>query len=179
MRKWCGLFIVATVLMGPSPALGQVGVAGEGRVGVTLPMGDLSDADAEAGLALGLELMLNFQRNVTAYVGFNRHGFSCDRDCGLGSGLRSTGFGAGIKYIFPSPADALVWGRGGVIAHQLSSDEVSGDRNLGFELGAGIDMPVGDRFYLVPHLGVLTHSLEGDARATYLNFGLGLHYHFN
>jgi hypothetical protein len=170
---------LALLLALPTLASAQVQVAGEGRIGVTFPTGDLSSDGAETGVALGAELMVNFQRNLTAYVSLNRHGFSCDRDCDAGRNPRSTGLGTGLKLILPGPPDAHWWVRGGLLAHQLSTDDGSGPRNLGFELGTGIDMPVAPRLHLVPHLGVLSHDAGGGTTVTYLNFGLGIHYHFN
>lgn len=173
------LVILGVLALGAGDAAGQVQFSVEPRVGVTFPTGDLSSAGAEAGLALGGELMMTFHRNLTAYVGLQRHQFSCDADCDLGRNPRSSGLGAGLKYIFPSPPDALIWGRAGFLAHQLSADNGAGDRNLGFEGSAGIDMPIRPRLYLTPHIGVLTHDAGAGFRATWVNFGVGLHYHLN
>lgn len=166
-------------LLPASEAQAQVSFSGEGRVGVTFPTGDLSDVGAGAGLGLGAELMMTFQPNLSAYVGLNRHGFSCDSDCDLGSSPRSSGVGAGLKLIFPSPQDALLWGRAGVVGHSLSDDDSSGDRNLGFELGAGFDMPIAPRLYLTPHAGLISHDAGGGFTARYFTLGVGGHYHFN
>lgn len=169
---------VVTFLVVPT-ASAQVGFAGEGRIGVTFPTGDLSDAGAEAGLTVGAELQANFHTNLTAYLGLHRHGFSCDDDCDLGDSPRSTGLNAGLKYIFPSPQDALIWGRGGIVANQLSSDDISSSRSIGLEVGAGIDMPVAPNVYLVPSLGFVRHGAGSNFTASFLTFGVGLHYHFN
>ena len=165
-------------LLPPSNLSAQVSVSGEGRVGVTFPTGDLSDAGAEAGLGIGAELMLTFRPNLTAYVGLNRHGFSCDSDCDLDGGVRSSGIGGGLKFIFPSPPDALIWARAGLVAHALSTDNGSGDRNLGFEVGTGMDMPIAPRLHLTPHLGFISHDAGAGMTASYFNFGVGAHYHF-
>jgi hypothetical protein len=168
---------LAAVCLGQARvASAQMGVSAEGRLGVTFPVGELADAGAEAGLGFGAELMLTLQRNLTAYVGWSRHGFSCDAECSLGHDVRSAGFGAGLKYILPSPRDALLWGRAGVVGHQLSTSAGVGDRNVGFELGAGMDVPVAQRLFVVPHLGFISHGGSG-VSSSYVNFGLGGHYH--
>ena len=171
------VFLMGALLAWPTTAEAQVPISAEARAGVTFPTGDLSDTGAEAGLALGAELMLTPWRNLTVYGGIHRQGFSCDSDCDLGNSVRSSGVNAGLKYIFPSPADALIWGRGGIVANRLSGSEFSGSRNIGFELGTGIDMPVGDRLYLVPHVGFVSHDAGEGIQATWFNFGLGGHYH--
>lgn len=177
-RMIATILVLGTIALWHQPSEAQVSFAGEGRVGVTFPSGDLSEAGAQAGLGIGAELMMTFRPNLTAYVGINRHGFSCDSDCNLGSGVRSSGLAGGLKFVFPSPPDAHIWGRAGVVAHTLSSDDFSGDRNLGFEVGAGIDMPIAPRLYLTPHLGFITHEAGTDTSASYFTFGAGAHYHF-
>ncbi len=180
-RLILALSVAASFFIGVPAAEAQLQFSAEPRAGVSFPTGDLSSEGAEAGLTLGAEGMVTFRRNMTGYLSLNRHGFSCDSDCqaNLGSSPRSTGLGLGLKYVFPSPPDALIWGRGGVLAHRLSTSQDSGDRNLGFEVGAGIDMPVGERLYLVPHLGFLSHDAGGDTRASWFSFGVGAHYHFH
>ncbi|TVP54091.1 MAG: hypothetical protein EA351_13880 [Gemmatimonadales bacterium] len=173
------MLLVTFALLLPADGLSaQVSFSGEGRVGVTFPTGDLSNAGAEAGLGFGAELMATFRPNLTAYVGLNRHGFSCGSDCDLDGGLRSSGIAGGLKFIFPSPPDALLWGRAGIVAHALSTDDTSGDRNLGFEVGAGMDMPIAPRLHMTPHLGFITHDAGSGFTASYFNFGIGAHYHF-
>jgi hypothetical protein len=151
----------------------QVQFAVEGRVGVTFPVGDLSDAGAGSGIGLGGELQANFQTNLSAYLGLYRYQFSCDR-CGLGNDPTSTGLGAGLKYVLHNPGDVLAWGRGGIVANKLGSS----DRKIGFELGAGADLPIATRIYLVPNVAFVRHSANGDFAASFFTLGLGLHYHF-
>jgi hypothetical protein len=179
MRGFLVALTGAMLVGAPAAAEAQMQVAGEGRIGVALPTGDLSNEGAQAGLALGAELMFNFQRNLTAYVGLNRHGFSCDRDCDLGRNPRSTGLGAGLKYILPGPSDAHWWVRGGLVAQQIVTDDRTGSRNLGFEVGTGIDMPVAPRLHLVPNISLISHEAGRVGTATYLNLGIGIHYHFH
>jgi hypothetical protein len=178
-RTFMATLVLAAFAVAPTAEAQAQMLSAEGRVGVTFPTGDLSDAGAESGLGIGGELMLTFQPNLTAYVGLNRHAFSCDSDCDLGSNPRSTGLGAGLKYIFHAPGDAYAWGRGGIVAHQYADDDGSGSRNIDFELGAGIDMPVAPRIHLVPHMGFISHDAGSGVTASYLNFGVGLHYHFH
>jgi hypothetical protein len=158
-------------------AQAQMGLAAEGRLGVTFPQGDLSDAGAEAGLSLGAELQVNFHPRMTGYVGLQRHSFNCDNGCTLGDNPRSTGIGAGLKYIFHNPGDALAWGRGGIVANTFGDDSGSGDREIGFELGVGADVPVADRLYLVPNIGFVSHDVGSGFQARFFTLGLGLHYH--
>lgn len=169
---------LSTFLLLPGEAQAQMGLAVEGRAGVTFPQGDLSDRGAEAGLSFGAELQANIQRNLTAYVGFHRHAFNCDNPCTLGNDPRSTGIGAGLKYIVHSPGDVLAWARGGIVANTFESSNRASDREIGFELGVGADMPIGQRLYLVPNLGFISHDAGAGLKANFFTLGVGVHYHF-
>jgi hypothetical protein len=178
-RAW---FPAIALMMAPlwlfaGEAQAQLGLAGEGRAGVTFPQGDLSDAGAEAGLSLGAELQVTFRPNLTAYVGLQRHTFNCDDGCTLADNPRSTGVGAGLKYIFHNPGDVLAWGRGGIVANTFNSDAGSGDRQVGFELGVGADLPVANRLYLVPNIGFVSHDAGIGFKANFFTLGVGVHYH--
>jgi hypothetical protein len=169
--------VIGALWLFAGEAQAQMGLAAEGRVGVTFPQGDLSDAGAEAGLSFGAEVQANFRPNLSAYLGLHRHSFSCDNGCDLGDNPRSTGIGAGLKYIFHSPGDVLAWGRGGIVANTFGNDDDTGDREIGFELGVGADMPVGHRLYLVPNIGFISHDAGGSFNASFFTLGLGVHYH--
>jgi hypothetical protein len=164
-------------LLAPQHTQAQLGIAVEGRGGVTFPIGDLQDAGAESGLSLGAELQVNFSPNLTAYVGIHRNSFNCEDDCSLGPSPRSTGLGAGLKYILHNPGDILVWARGGVVADKFETDNGSGDREIGFELGVGGDMPIGSRLYLVPNIGFTSYGLGDDFTASFFTLGIGVHFH--
>jgi hypothetical protein len=117
---------MASLWLFAGEAQAQMGLGAEGRVGVTFPQGDLSDAGAEAGLSFGAELQVNFHPRMTAYLGLQRHSFNCENGCTLGDNPRSTGIGAGLKYIFHNPGDVLAWGRGGIVANTFGNDSGPG-----------------------------------------------------
>lgn len=173
------LVATATLLLVAGEAEAQIGFGVEGRAGVTFPSGDLSDRGAETGLTVGAELQANFHPNLTAYAGLHRHGFRCEDDCSLGDNPRSTGIGAGLKFIFHNPGDVLWWGRGGVVGNTLSTDDGSSDRGIGFEAGVGADMPIGHRLYLVPNVGFISHDWGEGRKAAFFTLGVGLHLHIN
>lgn len=156
----------------------QVNFAVEGRASVTAPMGDLSDAGAETGIGLGAEVFINFHPKMSVYAGVQQYSFGCEDACSLGNNPKSMGLAAGLKYFIHNPGDVLVWGRGGIVANTLENDQSSGDREIGFELGFGADMPIATQLYLVPHLGYVSHKAGGDFNASFALLGVGVHYHF-
>jgi opacity protein-like surface antigen len=187
MKQWMGsrigslvVPIVAGLLvfLTAERAEAQMTFAVEGRVSVTAPVGDLSDAGAETGIGLGAEVIANFNPSFSVYAGIQQYSFGCEDGCTLGNDPKSTGFGAGLKYIFHNPGDVLVWGRGGIVANKLESDAISGDREIGFEVGFGADMPVATRLYLVPNVGYISHKSGSNFSASFLTLGVGVHYHF-
>src|SRR5262245_51378687 len=162
----------------------------EGRIAATIPTGDLRDAGVKTGLGLGAELLISVQHNLTGYLSASRHEFGCpEPDCEFNGDLRSTGFGMGLKYIFPSPRNALVWARGGILNHQLSTPNTSGERDFGFELGMGMDVDVARQLAIVPHVSFVNHTgapgatvppaLRAGFTSRYVTLGLAAHIHFH
>lgn len=154
----------------------QLGISVEGRMAVTVPVGTFAEDDPETGLATGGEVALHLNPSFSTYVSFSRHTFACDTDCLLDDDFQSTGLGAGIRYVFPSPADALLWTRAGVVGRSSSIGGTSGGTELGFELGAGVDVLVARDLYVVPHLAYLSHDGPQGLQASYFTFGAGLSY---
>jgi hypothetical protein len=164
---------LAAALVLAVPAASQAQLSIEGRLGATLPTGDLSDIDQTAGLGLAAELMYSVQTNFTIYGGVGHHRFTCD-DCD--TDVTSTGIQAGGKYLFGSNTDAMPWVRGGLMLHRPDFDGDTGDWGAGLDAGVGIDWNVGPAFYLVPALRFNTYSSE-DFNLRYLTIDLGAHFH--
>ena len=173
------LLAMSALWVSAGEAEAQIGFAVEGRAAVTLPQGDLSDGGAETGIGLGAELQANFRPNLTAYLGLHRHAFGCETGCALGDSPRSTGVGTGLKYTFHAPGDVFAWGRGGVVYNTFANDDASSDRGIGFEVGAGADMPIATRIYLVPNLGFVSHDTGNGFATRFFTLGIGVHYHIN
>jgi hypothetical protein len=161
---------------GTQSAAAQVGLSAEVRAGATVPVGEFTDANQDTGLGIGAELGLHFNPTFATYLSFSRHAFGCKDSCALGDEPSSTGVGAGIRFAFPGPTDALLWTRAGVTGRRWSGGPVAGDTEWGFELGAGIDMLITRDIYVVPHVAYLSHDAPQGFRASYLSLGAGLHY---
>ena len=170
--------LVLLALISPRPAEGQGIVRVEARAGVTYPVGDFADAGYEGGFSLGVEGFYHLRRALALYASVSRHTFSCDGDCVFGEDPQSSGVGAGIKLMIPSPADALLWVRGGLLGFEYSDAAQSGDRSIGFEVGLGMDTLLTESFYLTPHMGYLSHEAIGGLDTSFLTFGFGVQYRF-
>lgn len=156
----------------------QMGIGVEGRTGVTFPQGDLADFGGEAGLSLGAELHLNFNR-ITVYGGYHRHAFSCDDGCNMGSNPRSEGLNAGLKISVHNPGDTNLWARGGIVSNKTETDAGANNRELGYEVGLGADVPIANRISLVPFAGYISHKASETFKPQFFTLGLGLNLHIN
>lgn len=153
----------------------------EGRIGVTFPTGDLTDADLGSGLALGLEGMYNFSPALTAYAGLSRSAFSCDDADECGDGANALGFQGGLKLLLVREGRALPWVRGGLLVQKMDTDDDDSGLGLGFEVGGGLDIDLSHRFAIVPALHYRSFSAdfeEADVTASWLALTVGAHVHF-
>ena len=153
----------------------------EGRLGITFPSGDLSDAGYGSGFALGLDGIYNFTPALSAYAGLSRHNFSCDEDEACEDGAVAGGFQGGLKLLLRREGNVLPWARGGLIGQTLDPNGETSDLGLGFEVGAGADIGITPRFSVVPALQYRSFSAdfgESDVTAGWFALTLGGHLHF-
>ncbi|MGH7501841.1 MAG: hypothetical protein ACREL7_08805 [Longimicrobiales bacterium] len=152
----------------------------EGRAGVTLPTGDLSDGEAGAGLALAAEVMYSFSQVLTGYFGVSRDAFSCDEP-DFCRDATSTGLQGGLKFLLARDGTALPWLRLGLIGQSLDLGADDADLTLGFEGGGGIDIDMSPQFALVPGVHYRSYSPDfgqNDLDVSYFVLSLGGHIHF-
>lgn len=167
------LAAAAALALGASPAEAQWSV--EGRLGATLPTGDLTDASLNqtGGLAVSGDLMYTFRPNVTFYGGVGHHRFNCD-DCA--TDLTSTGLDAGLKYLFGPSDGAMPWIRAGLLVHKPEVEGGDGEWGFGLDSGIGIDWSVSEQLTLVPALRYDTYEAE-EVTFSWFTIDLGAHLH--
>lgn len=172
-RTLTSLALATALLAIPSVADAQLSL--EGRVGSSIPVGDLAD-DAvfaqTAGLSFAAEGMLSLSERATAYAGVSRHDFNCD---GCSVDVSTMGFNTGIKLLLGS-GNALPWVRGGLMIHRPEVGDVDGDWEVGVDTGVGVDWRVNRSFSIVPAARLNSYS-SGDASITFATLDLGLHFH--
>jgi hypothetical protein len=176
-------FVLAAVWL----CLGAVGVSAqtnrlslEGRIGATIPTGDLSDGDAGVGLALAAEAQYSFSPVLTGYFGVSRDAFSCDDD-DFCRDAASSGIQGGLKFLLARDGARLPWVRLGLIGQSLDLGANESDLGLGFEVGGGVDIDVSPRFAVVPGIHFRSYSADfdpGDVDVRYFVLSLGGHIHF-
>jgi opacity protein-like surface antigen len=148
----------------------------EGRLGSTIPTGDLSDdaLNQTAGMSFGADLMYTLNPNFTVFGGVGHHRFNCD---GCETDVSSTGVDGGLKLLVGADGRAMPWLRAGLLVHQPKIEDAEGDWNAGLDSGVGIDWLVTDEFTLVPALRYNTYGTES-VTLSYFTIDLGGHLHF-
>jgi hypothetical protein len=170
------------IILGASQASAQrSGVSLEGRLGVALPVGELSDRGAGSGLSLAGDLMYTFSDALTGYIGLSHDRFSCDNDTFCRNRITSNGFQTGLKFLFRRDGSALPWLRAGLIGQSLDTRRADSGMELGIDGGAGIDFDVTPNFALVPALQLRAYSADLGATTVdtrYFVISLGGYIHF-
>lgn len=181
MMRYTGIVLavlVASATIAAPVAAQQRRVSLEGRLGTTIPVGELADRGAESGLLVEGELIYTPSANLSVFGGLGLHAFNCeDEDC---EEFSSRGLHAGIKYLFARSGTATPWLRGGLLLHEAESGSEDAGLAAGIEAGGGIDLALTPRFTLAP--AVRYHHYNADFGRTevgmsWLSFSLGAHFH--
>lgn len=177
-RIFHALLIAGAVAAAPVSAQSRH-ISLEGRLGVAIPVSDLSDRGAEAGIMVEGEVMYTPSLNVSLFAGVGMHSFNCEGDnC---DEFSSRGLHGGVKYLFGQSGTATPWVRGGLMLHEAESGAADTGFALGFEAGGGIDLALTPRFSLTPALRY--HRYEADFETStvdmsWVSLALGAHFHF-
>jgi hypothetical protein len=168
------------------------------RGGLGFPTGDfptrglVAQEAVESGAGFALRGTYRVIPALGVYAGFERYSFGVDEEEAAGPDLNfvDSGFSAGAQLSLPLGMITGVspWVRGGAIFHifdyELEEDaganpDTSSDRTLGFEAGAGVDIPLGLILSFTP--GVTYRSYEpqfegltNGERLSYLAVEMGL-----
>lgn len=127
----------------------------------------------QAAFSLGAEYPVT--RVLSAYAGVSRAAFRCregfctDREVSFAS----AGADAGLRLHLPR----LPWLRAGVLYHTLTTTthagpapgEFSSGKGFGYEVGAGITLPLLPRVRLLPGLDYRSHSAASDGSSDHVS----------
>lgn len=170
-------------------AQAQLAFSAEVRGDFSFPTDDLDDT-YEWGAGFTGDLYLDFHETFSAYGGYNWTQFGCDDGSTLCTEDASTsGFELGLKAKLPVAQQFGPWVRGGVIFHELDLGEgIDADRETGFQVGLGLDIPLGMVVSVTPALHYSSYGLgevnfggtteDADADITWWSAGVGLRFTF-
>lgn len=197
----CGV----ALLLGAGSAQAQ-GLSIGLRGGAGLPLGSFASTTssttgdealiqgAKTGFGYGLDVGLGFTPAVGLYAGFDHVQFDCDDEqCGSQGKYTLGGVSAGLKLSPMASSPVHPWLKAGVTLADLKGEYGAGstrklttDRRPGYEIAAGLDVPLLGFFALEPQVryvgqnahfdvpGVSVEPTTAEQTVSYLKFELGL-----
>jgi hypothetical protein len=201
MKLFAGILMPACVLwmLDATAANAQLFYVGV-RAGAAVPTGRFGETGetnplltgARAGLGYGLDAGTGAGL-VGFYVGYDHIKFDCDDSaCSTAGKYELTGYSAGVRVGVPL-LPIKPWAKAGITLNEMkgsfggsSDSRVTVKRNPGYEIGAGVDIPVLAGFLsLTPQARFIRQNLEatlspsgatsgGKKPANYYTFDIGL-----
>ena len=179
--------------------LGVVGVAGaqsrwslEAMGGAAFATQKLGGADLGTGVGLEVNGRYRVMPHLAVYAGWDWHHFASDRPLiGGDMDVEDTGYAFGLRFEHAIVSRTAYWLRFGGTANHIELEDTRGDivfdsgHGLGWEVGGGLAIPMGDRLMLTP--GVRYRALSRDVEfggvaangeLKYVTVGVGLAYRF-
>ncbi|WP_420575820.1 porin family protein [Ekhidna sp.] len=169
-------------------ALAQDRLSFEFRPGVSLATKDLGDADLKTGFGFEGTFAYRFMPHLSVYAGWGWNKFGSDQEInGTSLDFEETGYTYGLQFIHPigdSKVDLLI--RGGGLANHIEveqGDDIIADSGHGFgwQLGAGLVIPLADKWNLMPSVRYrsLSRDIEIETATTsvdlnYISAGVGI-----
>lgn len=187
MRKIVLGAAVLAAMMGSGSVNAQIPFAVEGRVDAAFPMGEMKER-AENGVGFGAGAAVRVSGNLAVYGSYSRTQFEMS-----GFDAADQGFAVGLTIAIPSEGAMQPWIGAGMLLHSLDFDDADvhdQEEDPGFELGAGMAIPIAPRVRLTPAVGYrqwktqYSYLLGGDVLmiedfpVQYLSAGVGLSFAF-
>jgi hypothetical protein len=198
-----GLAVIAAVIFSPPTASAQGFYLGL-RGGAGIPTGSFSETEssataldaAKSGFGYGLDAGLGFGP-LGVYAGFDHINFDCESStCNSDGKYKLQGVTAGVRINLPGKSLIRPWVKGGVTFNELKggygssgSEELTTERNPGYEVGVGLDIPIFGLFSIYPQAryvgqnfkykvpGVNNTATEPEQGVNFMSFDVGLSVH--
>jgi opacity protein-like surface antigen len=148
----------------------------EARGGVAFPTGDLGEADLNTGFGFQVGGILEVTPRLGVYAGYSRTEFEADDNI-VDASFIDSGLNAGVRASFAPVlglTGAAPYVHGGLVYHQVELD-VDGideddlgesDYSLGFEVGGGLDFPLGRKVSVTPAVKYVRYEPEFDGEGS-------------
>lgn len=184
---------VLSVLLFASPLSAQPRWTAELRGGVNAGLEEFNNVDLKIGPGLEMGIGVRVAPDLFVYGAWDwQHRQAKTSLFGVTADVEDTGYAFGLRYVAPLSGRAKPWVRaGGLYNHVEIEDEAAGDliadskHSLGFEVGAGVDLALSDRWSLTPGARyrrfdpkVRRAGAETSATLSYMTFDLGLAWKF-
>ena len=130
------------------------------RPGINFPTKDLGNADLKTGVGFEGTFTYRMLPALGVYAGWSWNHFSADQSfMGSSVDFEETGYCFGLQFMqnFKQSRNGYVIKGGGTYNH-IETENINGDivndtgHGLGWQIGAGITLPIGKRWSLVPEV---------------------------
>lgn len=172
-------------------AQAQLAFSVEVRGDFSFPTDDLDDG-YEWGAGFTGDLYLDFHETFSAYAGYSWTQLPADEEqaAPIPEDASTSGFELGLKAKLPVAEQFGPWVRAGVLFHELDLGEgIETDRETGFQIGLGLDIPLGMVVSVTPALHYSSYGVDGatplpgtlcdeDCDITWWGAGVGLRFTF-
>jgi opacity protein-like surface antigen len=160
--------LVAVPIQAQTP---EVPLSVEVHGGLGVPVGAWAE-DFGPGIGLGATLAYRVSPMFDLYSGYSWQSFAADADWDETAEMSDAGFSAGGRLTVQNMSSIRPWISAGVLANRYTwkstwpADEYgdagsvseSSDFSMGFEVGAGLSLPVGAQLSLTPSVGYRQHT---------------------
>lgn len=173
MNRTCRILIVLLLTTIP-PLAAQNAWSVDIRPDAAFPTSDPGDVELSTGFGFDATVAYRFMPHLGGYAGWSWNHFAADQAIG-GQDItfEETGYGLGLRFIHPIGTSGLSYlVEGGALIHHIEVENDDGDivadsdHGLGWQVGAGLAVPLGERLRLMP--GIRYRALSRD-----LDFGPG------
>lgn len=184
-KTFVSMLAAAAVVGGADAASAQLPttpLSVEVRGGLALPQGDLDEffglADLGSGVTLGANAQFQVSNAIGVYAGYSFNQFSVEEF--EDADVTDQGFDAGVMLSLPFAASLSPYVKGGIALHNLSVTEGGEDEDfdgeeLGFQVGAGLNFPLGNRLSVTPGVTFTQYGFEdAEVDVSHLTVDVGL-----
>ncbi len=192
-KLFCMLSLGALLFICTIPAEAQKKWGLTFRTGANFPTKELGDANIKTGLGLEGTIDYRLLPSLAVYAGWGWNKFSASQSfAGSNIDFEETGYRYGLQFIQPIGSTKFKYSiSGGGLYNHIETENASGEiisdsgHGLGWEADGGIQIPLGDRFSLIPT--VRYHSLlreikigntATDVNLNYLSIAAALRWSF-
>lgn len=192
MRRIVALTIAMALIGGAGAAGAQSRWSAEVIGGGAFATQELGDVDLGTGVGLEVSARYRIMPHLAVYAGWDWHHFPSDGPSAGGDmDIEDTGYTFGLRFEHPITSRAGYWVRAGGTANHIEMEDAGGDivfdsgHGLGWEVGGGVAVPIGQRLTLTP--GVRYRTLSRDVEIggltspvdlRYVTVGVGIAYQF-
>jgi hypothetical protein len=169
------LLVASTVALQAQSPFGM-----ELRAGAGIPAADLGDAALKTGFSTEVTGTFRVMEHMNVYAGWDWSRFATDTPFyGSNYDVELTGYAFGLQFQHPLASRMGGWLRAGALYSHVELENSAGTtvadsgHDLGWEVGGGLRVPVGERTFITPGVRYRTLSTEltvGQVRSVDLSY---------